>query len=79
MNELTIVNNEQKFTIKNEEILYLELKLNLSEYGKKWSDIGDYLFYFYHKEKNLNNILFVNDEQFKLLKNLSVKSLDEMR
>ena len=77
MLELTITNNVDKFIIKDREILNMELKLNITEYGKAWSHIGDHLFDFYN-QKNLNNILIVDDDQFKFLKDLSEKNYQEM-
>lgn len=81
MLELTITNNVDKFIIKDREILNMELKLNITEYGKVWSHIGDHLFDFYNQknnQKNLNNILIVDDDQFKFLKDLSEKNYQEM-
>ena len=77
MLELTITNNVDKFIIKDREILNMELKLNITEYGKVWSHIGDHLFDFYH-QKILINTLIVDDNQFKYLKNLSLKNYEEV-
>lgn len=62
--------NNKLFEITPSESLKLEIRLNLSPYGKEWKHIGDHLFYHgiheYSKDKDLN----VNEEQYTYLYNL---------
>ena len=46
---------EKKITINKKEALMLELKLNKSEYGKNWRNIGD-LLYDFSIGKNIQEI-----------------------
>ena len=67
--KLTIKSDNNIMVISKNESLELELKLNLSEYGKKWSAIGDHLYNFYIKS-DYSNIILVNEFQFNYLKSL---------
>ena len=60
---------ENQFIVFN--TIELELKLNITEYGKKWKDIGDRLFnYCYNKEKK-EEILEVSEDQYNFLKKIN--------
>ena len=75
---LKIVSEDNMFEITGKNIINLELKLNLSEYGHKWSHIGDYLFKFYNHigcEGQPSNILEVSKFQFEFLKLLNTTEL----
>ena len=43
---LTLTDSITSFCIQKKEAIDLEVKLNVSHYGKKWSIIGDYLYAF---------------------------------
>ena len=78
--KLTIKNLNCEFILQEQEIINLELKLNLTEYGNKWIHIGDYLFNFYHKNQNktIEPILNVSSDQYKVLFYLHQKKYDEI-
>lgn len=65
---------QEKFSLQGQSIRDLELKLNLSDYGHTWSEIGDHLFKFYNYSGSINQpdkILVVNSEQYSELFRLS--------
>ena len=67
---------ENQFIVFN--TIELELKLNITEYGKKWKHIGDHLFnYCYNKEKK-EEILEVSEDQYNFLKKLNNVSYVEV-
>ena len=71
--KLTIYNDNDSFSIYNSDILKLELSLNMSEYGKEWSHIGDYLYNYYVKEDfqdQPKSLLEVSKEQYIFLLDL---------
>lgn len=57
------------YTITQQECIDLELKLNVTQYGKPWSNIGHTLYNFYKNHSNPNQIV-VDDFQFEFLKKL---------
>jgi hypothetical protein len=71
---LTIYNLNQDKTLNvfREEARQMELKLNVSQYGREWKEIGDILFDYHAKD--INKGLLVTDEQFDFLKNLIKKN-----
>ena len=56
-------NTDNYHLLTKSETLNLELKLNVTKYGKKWSNIGDMLFNF-QAYSNKDMELFVTKEQF---------------
>ena len=43
MEKLNIISDEKKIILNKQECINLELKFNVSKYGKEWSYIGDRL------------------------------------
>jgi hypothetical protein len=63
---LKLINADNKDSFKlltKKEVLSLELKLNVTKYGKKWSDVGDILFTF-QASATTNEELVITQEQF---------------
>jgi hypothetical protein len=64
---LKLINIDDKDSYKlltKKEVLSLELKLNVTKYGKKWSKLGDILFIF-QASSTTNEELLITQEQFK--------------
>ena len=81
MDILKIKCQEGFFLLKNKEIIEMEIKLNITEYGNKWKEIGDYLYKFYNlidDKDQPSNILEVNNFQYNFLKNLKFKKYEEL-
>jgi hypothetical protein len=81
MSILTITNNRESFEIKGKDIINLEIKLNITDYGKPWVIIGDHLYNFYNLrgcEKQPSNILNVKDFQYTFLQDLKNKSYNQV-
>jgi len=57
-------NNDSFKLLTKKEVLSLELKLNVTKYGKKWSNLGDILFNF-QASATKNEELLITQEQFK--------------
>ena len=70
-NKLSITNGIEKLHLTAQESIQLELKLNVSPYGREWLTLGDAL-YSYGTTKN-KNFMFVNNQQFDYLKDLHTK------
>lgn len=63
---LKLINADNKDSFKlltKKEVLSLELKLNVTKYGKKWSNLGDILFNF-QGSATTNEELLITQEQF---------------
>jgi hypothetical protein len=63
---LKLINVDNKDSFKlltKKEVLSLELKLNVTKYGKKWSNLGDILFNF-QGSATTNEELTITQEQF---------------
>jgi len=63
---LKLINADNKDRCKlltKKEVLSLELKLNVTKYGKKWSNLGDILFNF-QGSATTNEELTITQEQF---------------
>ena len=56
-------NNDSYKLLTKKEVLSLELKLNVTKYGKKWSNLGDILFNF-QGSATTNEELTITQEQF---------------
>ena len=81
MDILKIKSQEGFFLLKNKEIIEMEIKLNITEYGDKWKEIGDYLYKFYNLIDDKDqppNILEVNNFQYNFLKDLKLKKYEEL-
>jgi len=60
--------SENSLELSRKEALNLELRLNISEYGNLWSDLGDML-YDYAIEKTTPKKISVSTFQFIVLEN----------
>ena len=78
MSVLKIKCNDQSFSVKDREIIQLELKLNLTEEGNLWRDIGDCLIYNFKIKNQPSDILEVNLHQYNFLFELKDKTYDEV-
>ena len=81
MTTLTISDDTDSFDIEGRDIINLEIKLNMTEYGKEWINIGDHLFNFYNLigfKNQPSNILRVKDFQYLFLKQLKDKSYNQV-
>jgi hypothetical protein len=61
---INIDDNDSYKLLTKKEVLSLELKLNVTKYGKKWSKLGDILFNF-QASSTTNEELLITQEQFK--------------
>ena len=77
MSILKIECGNGSFSLTSEQCMKLEIKFNLTEYGKKWSFIGDRLYYFSNprNEVDKSTRFQLNKEQFTFLLQL-FKSLN---
>ena len=66
-------NSDISFSLSKQQSLELEIKLNISEYGKLWVKIGDHL-YKYYINNNYNNKLVVSKKQYNYLLKLYNKN-----
>ena len=81
MSKLIIKNQKDFIELEGREIINLEVKLNITEYGNQWKNIGDHLYKFYNLEKferQQMNILNVTEYQFNYLKDLNNKKYEEV-
>lgn len=62
---LTIKNERRSFELTKEQANTLELELNKSEYGQKWSHIGDVLYKF--STGAIINVISINSMQYDYL------------
>jgi hypothetical protein len=71
---LTLTDNIDSITfMKTQDAIDLELKLNVTQYGKKWSSIGDVLFNWGSRKLGAITNYFVTSEQLTYLKMLQAK------
>ena len=81
MSKLIIKCKNESFAVEGKDIINLELKLNITEYGRSWDHIGGYLFDFYNLNGYKNqpaSELNVDSFQYTYLKNLNDRSYDEV-
>ena len=81
MSKLTISNGKESFEIEGKTIIDLEIKLNATEFGKPWINIGDYLYNFYNLKgckEQPPNMLNVKDFQYNYLKELNSKNYEQV-
>jgi hypothetical protein len=67
---LTVTDETRQLKINCGDAIRVELKLNTSPFGFKWSSIGDALFNFGSKKTDASNILIVDKEQFTYLEEI---------
>ena len=58
MEKLNIISGEDKIVLNKQGCINLELKFNVSKYGKEWSHIGDRLYYFAHPRMTKIDIMY---------------------
>lgn len=58
--------------------LELEIKLNITNKGKDWANIGDYIYNFIVKRTETCP-LYVNDEQWVFLEKLNNQSIEQIK
>jgi hypothetical protein len=64
---LTVTDGTRQLKVNRGDAIRVELKLNTSPFGFKWSSIGDALFNFGSNRKEAVSILSVTIEQFTFL------------
>ena len=66
MEKLNIISGEDKLVLTKQECINVELKFNVSKYGKEWSHIGDRLYYFAHprNEEDRYNVFQIKPEEY---------------
>jgi hypothetical protein len=66
MEKLNIISGKDKLVLNKQECINLELKFNVSKYGKEWSYIGDRLYYFAHprNDEDRHNVFQIKPEQY---------------
>jgi len=70
--KLTIIDpSGNSFMLTQQEAIQLELKLNVTKYGKSWKDLGDVLFNFNSSYTSQN--LTVTSQQFEFFEMLNTK------
>jgi hypothetical protein len=72
MEKLNIISEENKIILTKQECINLELKFNVSKYGKEWSHIGDRLYYFAHprNDKDRHNYYILTPEEFSFINSI---------
>ncbi len=64
-------NLSRQIKLDKSQALYLELKLNISEKGKNWSNIGDTLYIFFRDYIGYTDVIKeISQEQLNFLNNL---------
>lgn len=78
MTKLTLIddNTDEVLRLTKSEARDLELKLNVTKYGKKWKDIGDTLYNFHAEKGKTKDTLTVTTEQLEFLKQLHMTPRD---
>jgi hypothetical protein len=66
MEKLNIISGKEKLVLNKQECINLELKFNVSKYGKEWSSIGDRLYYFAHprNDEDKHNVFQIKPEEY---------------
>ena len=73
MDKIKIINGTDHFFLNKHESINLEIKLNVTKYGKDWSHIGDDLYNFGICKKDSKNIINVSKEQYSFLHKLHLQ------
>ena len=64
---LTVTDSNTSFILNEREAIDLEVKLNVTEYGRPWRSIGDVLYNYGMQNSNFLTNLLVTTEQFNFL------------
>lgn len=64
---LTITDSNTSFILNEREAIDLEVKLNVTEYGRPWRSIGDVLYNYGMQNSNFVTNLLVTTEQLNFL------------
>lgn len=64
---LTITDSENSFEVTTKQSSMLEIQLNVSQHGKRWSTIGDVLFNYGAKDSREAETLTVSTDQYMYL------------
>lgn len=64
---LTVTDSNTSFILNEREAIDLEVKLNVTEYGRPWRSIGDVLYNYGMQNSNFLTNLLVTAEQFNFL------------
>ena len=77
--KIVIFNDKNSFSVKDEQIIDLEIKLNLTNKYLEWSYLGDF-FYNYYTNLTDQKIFYLNVtfEQYKFFLDLSKKSYESL-
>jgi len=67
---LTVTDGTRQLLVNRGDAIRLELKLNKSPFGFKWSAVGDVLFNFGSSKQDASTKLAVTEEQFLFLEEL---------
>ena len=72
MEKLNIISGENKIILNKQECINVELKFNVSKYGKEWSYIGDRLYYFAHPRNDIDrhNVFQIKPEEFAFINSI---------
>jgi hypothetical protein len=71
---LLITDNTFSFEVERKEAIDLERKLNVTDYGNKWSSIGDHLYNYGINKKGTLDKLIVDSTQYRFLVRLREKN-----
>jgi hypothetical protein len=72
-NRLCITNGNLMFFVAYDQAIDIELKLNVSKFGKTWSHIGDHLFQYGTRTRAPTDTLSVTKEQYEFLVDLHLE------
>ena len=64
---LTLTDSNTSFILNEREAIDLEVKLNVTEYGRPWRSIGDVLYNYGMQNSNFVTNLLVTTEQLNFL------------
>lgn len=68
---LTITDTKDSFQVNTKQSSLLEIQLNVSEYGRRWSHIGDELYNYSSKNTDtVDKTLTVTSDQYMYLRML---------
>lgn len=70
---LCITDGILMFFVVYDQAIDIELKLNVSKFGKTWSHIGDHLFQYGTRTRGPTDTLTVTNEQYEFLVDLHLE------
>jgi len=73
-NRLCITNGNLMFFVAYDQAIDIELKLNVSKFGKTWSHIGDHLFQYGTRTRGPTDTLTVTKEQYEFIIDLHLEA-----